>query len=333
MHIIRTQDFTEEFLNKIFYGATKAATEPFWLENACRGMIVASLFFEPSTRTRFSFESAAIRVGAHVIGTENGGVFSSVSKGETLEDTIRMVGSYADCIVLRHSAPGAAERAAAVSDVVPIINAGCSFEQHPTQSLTDVYTIHNELGCLDNLTVALCGDLLFGRTVHSLAYLMSKFKGTKLRLISPEFFSMPAEITRYLEEEGVPFEVYRSLSPEALNGVDVLYQTRVQKERMPQGVAFEGDFTITPGKMSWMPEKSLLLHPLPRVGEITTDVDSDPRAAYFRQAANGLYVRAALLSYLLRDKVREGELSPKFKAITTVGWTNKMDLTPIKLRN
>jgi len=331
MHIIRTQDFTQEFLNSIFYTATKAKYEPFWVKDACDGMVVATLFFEPSTRTRFSFESAAIRVGAHVIGTENGGVFSSVSKGETLEDTIRMVQSYSDCIVMRHSAPGAAERAAAVSDV-PLINAGCSSEQHPTQSLTDVYTIHNELGRLDNLTVALCGDLLFGRTVHSLAYLMSKFEGVKLRLISPEFFSMPTEIVKYLEDASVPVEVFRSLTKASLEGVDVLYQTRVQKERMPQGLTFEGDFTVTPETMSWMPEKSLLLHPLPRVGEITLEVDMDPRAAYFRQAANGLFVRAALLAYLLRGKVYERAMSPKFKQISSEGWTNSMNLSPIKLR-
>lgn len=265
--------------------------------------ILATLFYEPSTRTRLSFESAMIRLGGEVISTEDAPTFSSVTKGESLVDTIRVIGSYADVIVLRHYEEGSSKIAAEVSPV-PIINAGDGTGQHPTQALLDIYTIQKELGRIDDLNVGLVGDLLYGRTVHSLTYLLAQQKGIKLYLVSPEEIRLSRDIIHYLEEEKgdkVSFEETTDLK-EVISKLDVLYVTRIQKERFRNIEDYnrlKGSYVIDKGMLSLMKKTSRILHPLPRVNEIAIEVDEDPRAAYFRQVNNGLYLRMALLKMIL----------------------------------
>ena len=265
------------------------------------GRIMATLFYEPSTRTRFSFETAMHRLGGSVISTESAGEFSSVSKGETLEDTIRILNGYADVIVLRHSEVGGAARAAAVSRV-PVINAGDGAGQHPTQALLDLYTIEKELGRVDGLGVAMVGDLAQGRTVRSLAYLLGKFDQIRIYFVAPPLLRMKEDIREHLSAHGVQYTEEDSLE-RVLPEVDVVYQTRVQKERFADRAAeyeqCRGLYIISSESLKLMKPQAIVMHPLPRVGEITPEVDADPRAAYFRQAQNGLYVRMALLSAVL----------------------------------
>lgn len=267
------------------------------------GYLMASLFYEPSTRTRFSHEAAMIRLGGRVLSTENAEQFSSVSKGETLEDTIRMASSYADVIVLRHKEQGAAARAAAVSRV-PVINAGDGAGQHPTQALLDVFTIEDELGGIDDRIIAFVGDLAYGRTVRSLAYLLGKFRPTKLLFVAHEVVRMRPDIKEYLDRHNIPWEELDNLEL-AARCADVLYVTRIQKERFGDRISeYEevfGRYIINAELLAMMKEKSIIMHPLPRVNEITTGVDSDPRAAYFRQAENGQYIRMALLHNILNQ--------------------------------
>jgi len=268
-------------------------------DDRLRGRIMATLFYEPSTRTRLSFESAMLRLGGAVIGTEAAREFSSVIKGETLEDTIRMVASYADVIVLRHDEAGAASRAAAVSGV-PIVNAGDGPGEHPTQALLDLYTIGEELGRIEGLHVAFCGDLRYGRTARSLALLLSLYPGVRLTFIAPDVVQMRPDILALMDSRGVPFAVTDSL--EAVGDVDVLYQTRIQKERFEDPTEFDrarGETRIDAAVMSRLPAHAIVMHPLPRVDEIDPEVDADPRAAYFRQARNGVVIRMALLEMLL----------------------------------
>lgn len=296
-HIIESQQFDRKFINKIFSIADKLKkkTVP-----SLKGKIMASLFYEPSTRTRFSFESAMMRLGGNVITTENAKEFSSAAKGETLEDSIRVVNTYVDAIVLRHYEEGASRRAAAVSKV-PIINAGDGIGQHPTQALLDLYTIEKELGKIDGITVALMGDLKHGRTIRSLAYLLGKYKRVKIFLVSPKLLQVAEDIKVYLKRHNVTFEEVEKV--EAIIGeVDVLYQTRIQKERFKtekEYNKFKGCYQIDSRLVSKMKKKSIVMHPLPRVDEILIEVDSSPKAAYFRQAENGLYIRMALLKCLL----------------------------------
>lgn len=263
--------------------------------------IMATLFYEPSTRTRFSFETAMHRLGGRVISTENAAEFSSVAKGETLEDTIRIMNGYADVIVLRHSEVGSAKRAAAVSRV-PVINAGDGVGQHPTQALLDLYTIRKEIGAIDALHIAMVGDLAQGRTVRSLTYLLSKFRDVKLYFVAPPLLKMKGDILEHLRERNVSYTEETSLE-KVLPEVDVVYQTRVQKERFGDRIAdyeqCRGVYVITPDTLRLMKAKAIVMHPLPRLDEITMGVDKDPRAAYFRQAQNGLYVRMALLTQVL----------------------------------
>jgi aspartate carbamoyltransferase catalytic subunit len=263
--------------------------------------IMAALFYEPSTRTRFSFEAAMHRLGGRVVTTENAAEFSSVSKGETLEDTIRILNGYADVIVIRHFEVGSAGRAAAVSRV-PVINAGDGTGQHPTQALLDLYTIQKEIGMIDGLQIAMVGDLAQGRTVRSLAYLLGKFRGVKIFFVAPPLLKMKEDILAYLREHGIEYEEDSNLS-RVLSQVRVVYQTRVQKERFGTRIAdyekCRGLYVIDEPNLSLMRRDAILMHPLPRVGEITMEVDKDPRAAYFRQAQNGLYVRMALLKMVL----------------------------------
>ena len=268
---------------------------------AYHNRILATLFYEPSTRTRFSFETAMHRLGGRVISTENAAEFSSVSKGETLEDTIRIMNGYTDVIVLRHSEVGAAKRAAAVSRV-PVINAGDGVGQHPTQALLDLYTIRKEIGAIDGLRIAMVGDLAQGRTARSLAYLLSKFQDIKIYFVTPPILKMKEDILVHLRERKVWFTEETDLN-RVLPEVDVVYQTRVQKERFGDQTAdyerCRGVYIINAETLRLMKPRAIVMHPLPRLEEITREVDSDPRAAYFRQAQNGLYVRMALLSMVL----------------------------------
>ncbi|HEY4027818.1 MAG TPA: aspartate carbamoyltransferase, partial [Candidatus Dormibacteraeota bacterium] len=262
--------------------------------------IMAALFYEPSTRTRLSFESAMIRLGGRTIGTDNAREFSSVAKGETLEDTIRIVAGYADVIVLRHHEAGAARRAAAVSDV-PVINAGDGRGQHPTQSLLDLYTIRDELGRLDGVRVAMVGDLANGRTARSLAYLLGKYRDVEVWFVAPPQVAMGRDIKHHLHEHGVPWHETENLDA-VLPAVDVIYQTRIQKERFADEATYravKGVYVIGPEAMARLGREAIVMHPLPRLDEIDPAVDADPRAAYFRQARNGVQVRMALLDMVL----------------------------------
>jgi len=302
-HVIEAQQFDVPTLLKIF--ETAAKMEKVVAEGGItdyHNRIMATLFYEPSTRTRFSFETAMHRLGGHVISTENAAEFSSVAKGETLEDTIRILNGYADVIVIRHKEVGSAKRAAAVSRV-PIINAGDGAGQHPTQALLDLYTIRKEIGSIDGLRIAMVGDLAQGRTVRSLAYLLSKFRGVTMYFVAPPLLKMKEDILEHLRERNVTF-VEETMLDKVLPEVDVVYQTRVQKERFGDRIAdyekCRGVYIINQDTLRLMKPKSIIMHPLPRLDEITMEVDEDPRAAYFRQAQNGLYVRMALLTQVLK---------------------------------
>ena len=270
--------------------------------SALAGYIMATLFYEPSTRTRLSFEAAMRRLGGTVLTTESAGEYSSAAKGETLEDTVRTIEGYADVIVLRHFQAGSAARAASAT-CRPLINAGDGPGQHPTQALLDVYTILKEIGRLDHIKVGLVGDLANGRTVRSLAYLLSKFEGVELFFIAPPVVRMGDDIKAYLSEQRVAWSESDDLLAVAAR-CDVLYQTRIQRERFTERPAdyeaARGKFIINASVMASLPARSIVMHPLPRLDEITTDVDADQRAAYFRQAQNGLYIRMALLKVLLK---------------------------------
>lgn len=301
-HIIEAQQFDIDLLSEIFSLAEEMEqVVQHYGSNILNRRVMATLFYEPSTRTRLSFESAMKRLGGEVITTESAQEFSSAAKGETLEDTIRIVMGYADVIVLRHFESGASRRAAEVSEV-PILNAGDGAGQHPTQALLDIYTINREIGRLEEISVALVGDLANGRTVRSLCYLLAKYKSPKIYLVAPSVVRMKDDIKDYLRRYGVSFEETEDLYAVA-SQVDVIYQTRIQRERFGDRT---GDYEQARGKyiidrsiLNCMREHAIIMHPLPRVDEIVPEVDSDPRAAYFRQAHNGLYVRMALLKMIL----------------------------------
>jgi aspartate carbamoyltransferase catalytic subunit len=266
------------------------------------GKILATIFYEPSTRTRLSFESAMVRLGGNVLSTENAREFSSAIKGESVEDTIRIVEGYADAIVIRHYEQGAARRAAEVA-AVPIINGGDGPGEHPTQALLDLYTIQHELGRIDGLRVALVGDLRFGRAVRSLALLFRLTTGTELIFVSPPAVPMGTDVRQVLDTHGVTHHDESDLA-KVLPEVDVVYQTRIQRERFATPGEYEasrGVYVIDEAAMRRLNPRAIVMHPLPRVDEITPGVDSDPRAAYFRQAHNGVYLRMALLMSLLEE--------------------------------
>ncbi len=259
--------------------------------------IMASLFYSPSTRTRFSFESAMYRLGGKVLTTEQAREFSSEIKDERLEDTIRIIGNYCDVIVLRHHQAGGAKKAAEVSST-PIINAGDgSGGQHPTQALLDLYTIHNECHTVDGLSVAFIGALDNGRTARSLAYLLSKFDRVKLYFIAPDELQIKPDILAHLDEHNINYELTNSTKG-ILSKVDVLYVTRMDRERLQRKNVKLEEYNITPSVLKQLNKKARILHPLPRSVEISPEVDQDPRAAYFRQTENGLYLRMALLSMI-----------------------------------
>jgi aspartate carbamoyltransferase catalytic subunit len=301
-HVLEAQQFDLLTLAELFEVTRR-------MEDVVRGggvldyqkRVMATLFYEPSTRTRFSFETAMHRLGGRVVSTENAAEFSSVAKGETLEDTIRILNGYSDVIVLRHYDVGASQRAAAVSRV-PVINAGDGVGQHPTQALLDLYTILKEIGRIDGLKIAMVGDLAQGRTVRSLAYLLSKYRDVKIYFVAPPLLKMKEDILAHLREHNVWFAEEAELA-KVLPEVDVVYQTRVQKERFGDRLAdyerCRGVYIINQAALRLMKPHAIVMHPLPRLDEISMEVDQDPRAAYFRQAQNGLYVRMALLTMVL----------------------------------
>ena len=264
-----------------------------------KGKIIATLFFEPSTRTRLSFETAANRLGAKVIGFTDPKVTSS-TKGETLKDTIMMVANYADVIIMRHYLEGAAKYASEISPI-PIINAGDGAHQHPSQTMLDLYSIYKTQGTLENLTITLVGDLKYGRTVHSLLMAMRHFNPS-FRFIAPKELAMPAEYKQYCEEQGIRYVETENLSEETIADSDILYMTRVQRERFTDLMEYERvkDIYILKKSMLTKAKPSLkILHPLPRVNEISTDVDDTPQAYYFQQAGNGLFAREAIICDVL----------------------------------
>lgn len=296
-HLVRNQQFNRTSLEKLFALADKLEKKP---DRSLEGKILASLFYEPSTRTRFSFESAMIRLGGNVLTAENANEVSSAVKGETLEDTIRVMNHFADAIVIRHPEIGAAERAAGVSKI-PIINAGDGAGQHPTQALLDLYTIKKELGSVDGAHVAIVGDLKYGRAARSLAYLLGKFDDVRVTFISSPELRMRSDILQYLRRHKVTYEETEVFEP-VMKKIDVVYQTRVQKERFPsmkEYEKFKGRYVIDRRIADSMKKSTIIIHPLPRVGEIAPEVDDSPHAVYFKQVGYGLRIRMALLKTLL----------------------------------
>ena len=266
----------------------------------CDGRILATLFFEPSTRTRLSFESAMLSLGGQVLGFSSANS-SSASKGESVADTIRVVSAYCDIIAMRHPKEGA-PLVATQHSLVPVINAGDGGHNHPTQTLTDLMTIHKEKGHFDNLTIGFCGDLKFGRTVHSLVAAMSRYTGVRFVFVSPEELKLPRYVKeQYVKSKNIPYAQSTSLE-EVMPELDILYMTRVQKERFfneEDYLRLKDSYILTPEKLANAKEDLRILHPLPRVNEISVAVDNDPRACYFKQAQNGRYIRMALIMKLL----------------------------------
>lgn len=296
-HLIRTQQFTKATLKQLFALADSLEGKR---DESLKGKILACLFYEPSTRTRFSFESAMMRLGGNVLTSESGRESSSAAKGETVEDTIRVINHYADAIVMRSPETGASERAAKVSGV-PVINAGDGAGQHPTQALLDLYTIERELGKADGVKIAFVGDLKYGRAARSLAYLLGKFEGVKMTFVSDPSLAMGDDIKQYLKRHNVEFEETDQLEP-TMKKVDVVYQTRIQKERFADVEEYKrmfGRYIIDRKMADSMKKNAIIIHPLPRVGEITPDVDESPHAVYFKQVGYGLTVRMAILKTLL----------------------------------
>lgn len=298
-HLISPLDFTTQELDKLFELAADIEKNPATYAHACDGKILATCFYEPSTRTRLSFESAMIRLGGQVIGFSDAGS-SSASKGESVSDTIRVISGYADICAMRHPKEGAATVASEKS-LIPVINAGDGGHQHPTQTLTDLLTIKNLKGRLNNFTIGLCGDLKFGRTVHSLIHALVRYPGIRFLFISPEELRIPDYIIEELKEHNIPYEEVIRLE-DVLPELDLLYMTRVQRERFfneEDYVRLKDFYILTKAKMELAKDDMLVLHPLPRVNEIDVEVDDDPRASYFRQAQYGVYVRMALIMTLL----------------------------------
>jgi aspartate carbamoyltransferase catalytic subunit len=300
VHLASSRDLDRTTIDDLMLRAQGMASRSGDAAHRLQGKILASLFYEPSTRTRFSFESAMLRLGGKVLTAADAMTESSAAKGETLEDTVRVVAEYVDGIVLRHPEKGAARRAADASRV-PVINAGDGAGEHPTQALLDLFTIQQELGRLDHLRVGLAGDLRHGRTVRSLVLLLAQFPGTELVLIAPPELQLDADVCTELRDTGVTMRDEADLG-RAIGELDVLYQTRIQRERFASPAAYEqvcGIYVVDPAMMRRLPASAILMHPLPRLDEITPAVDADPRAAYFRQARNGLPVRMAILDWLL----------------------------------
>ena len=302
--LIDINELSCEEIDKLLDCALDIIANPDKYADACRRKKLATLFYEPSTRTRLSFESAMLELGGQVLGFAEASS-SSATKGETIADTARVVSGYADIIAMRHPKEGAPRVAAMYADV-PVINAGDGGHNHPTQTLADLLTIRRELGRLDHLTIGCCGDLKFGRTVHSLISAMSRYPGVRFVLISPEELTVPEHVrVDVLERSGVEWRETRSLD-EAMGELDVLYMTRVQRERFfneADYIRLKDSYILTPEKLQAAKETMRVMHPLPRVNEIAAAVDNDPRAAYFRQTRNGKYMRMALILMLLEVSV------------------------------
>ncbi|MDO4459788.1 MAG: aspartate carbamoyltransferase [Clostridia bacterium] len=302
-HLLNPMDFSVEELYKLMDLAGDIERNPDKYAHACDRKILATCFYEPSTRTRLSFEAAMYRLGGHVLGFSSANS-SSAAKGESVSDTLRMISCYADICAMRHPKEGAAFVGAQKASI-PLINAGDGGHQHPTQTLTDLLTIHSLHGAFEGLTVGLCGDLKFGRTVHSLINALTRYEGVKFVLISPPELKVPSYITEMLEQKGYEYKEVISLD-EAIPELDILYMTRVQKERFfneEDYVRMKDFYILDKEKMSHAKPDMLVLHPLPRVNEISVEVDDDPRAAYFQQAQYGMYIRMALILTLLGIEV------------------------------
>lgn len=298
--LIDILELSTEEINDLVDTATKIIADPAAYAHKCDGRILATLFFEPSTRTRLSFESAMLSLGGQVLGFSEASS-SSAAKGESVADTVRTVSCYSDIIAMRHPKEGA-PLVASQHSLVPVINAGDGGHNHPTQTLTDLLTIHHEKGRFENLTVGFCGDLKFGRTVHSLISAMSRYKGTKIVLVSPDELKLPSYVKKeVLKKNDIPYEQTTDLE-EVMPKLDILYMTRVQRERFfneEDYLRLKDSYILTPDKLHNAKEDLSILHPLPRVNEISVAVDKDPRAAYFRQVRNGRYIRMALIMKLL----------------------------------
>ncbi|MDH4247332.1 MAG: aspartate carbamoyltransferase [Deltaproteobacteria bacterium] len=299
-HIVESQQFDPSFLARLFEHSELLSRKGY--DGTLGRTIMASLFYEPSTRTRFSFEAAMHRLGGQVITTENAREFSSFAKGESLEDTIRIISGYTDLVVMRHNEIGAAKRAAEISPV-PIINAGDGAGQHPTQALLDMYTLYSHFGKIEGLKVAMVGDLRYGRTVRSLAYLLAKYDKVQLTFVAPPVSQMHNDIKGYLDRRGVKWNDEPDLNA-VLAKVDCVYMTRIQKERFLDLKEYEQAnslYRLTRENVNLMRKDAIIMHPLPRVTEIAQEVDEDPRAMYFEQAKNGLWIRMALILYVLNQ--------------------------------
>lgn len=299
-NLIDIMQLSTEEIDELVKTGCDIMEHPAEYAHKCDGKILATLFFEPSTRTRLSFESAMLSLGGQVLGFSSA-ASSSASKGESVADTIRVVSAYCDIIAMRHPKEGA-PLVATMHSLVPVINAGDGGHNHPTQTLTDLMTIHKEKGHVDNLTVGFCGDLKFGRTVHSLVAAMSRYTGIRFVFVSPEELKLPRYVKeQYIKEKNIPYTQSASLE-EVMPELDVLYMTRVQKERFfneEDYLRLKDSYILTPDKLANAKKDLCILHPLPRVNEISVAVDDDPRACYFKQAQNGRYIRMALIMKLL----------------------------------
>ena len=302
-HLIDPLDFSQQEITSLLDLADRICADPAAYQDVAAHKKLATLFYEPSTRTRLSFEAAMLNLGGHVLGFPSETV-SSASKGESVADTIRVVSCYADIVAMRHPKEGAPFRASRYSRI-PVINAGDGGHQHPTQTYADLLTIRSLKGHLNNLTIGLCGDLKFGRTVHSLVNALSRYDNLRFIFISPTELRVPDYITEMLREKNIPYEEVIRLE-DKLPELDVLYMTRVQKERFfneEDYVRLKDFYILTAKKMKLAPPDMLVLHPLPRVNEISVDVDDDPRAVYFKQVQYAVYVRMALILTLLNIHV------------------------------
>ena len=301
-NLVNILDLSIKEINELVMTAEDIMDNPEMYSDSCRGKILGTLFFEPSTRTRLSFTSAMMGLGGQVLGFDQAGS-SSAAKGESLADTIRMVSAYADIIAMRHPKEGAPIVASRVA-TVPVINAGDGGHFHPTQTLTDLITIHKKKGRFDNLIIGICGDLKYGRTVHSLISAMSRYENVKFVLISPEELKLPDYVKdEYLFTGGCEYVETENLES-AIPSLDILYMTRIQAERFESREEYErlkDSYILTKDKLIPAKKTLSIMHPLPRVNEIATEVDDDPRAHYFEQAANGRYIRMALILMLLRE--------------------------------
>ncbi|WP_070969839.1 aspartate carbamoyltransferase [Vibrio sonorensis] len=301
-HIISIPELSREELELIVETAARLKAEP--NPELLKNKVVASCFFEPSTRTRLSFETAVQRLGGTVIGFDNGGNTSLAKKGETLADSVQVISSYVDAFVMRHPQEGAARLASEFSNGVPVVNGGDGANQHPTQTLLDLFSIYETQKTLDNLNVAFVGDLKYGRTVHSLTQALAKFNNPRFFFIAPDALAMPEYICEELEEAGIPYSCHNNIE-EVTPELDILYMTRVQKERFDESeyAHMKSAYILTAATLTEARDNLKVLHPLPRVDEITTDVDKTPYAYYFEQAENGVYAREALLALVLNQSL------------------------------